>query len=164
MKKAVSILVSAICLVAVVFVAIFGTKPQGIVPKVYIESLTIKPSDDSEYRTNSEGAHQCIIHYDANQEIEYDGAFYMPYVFITEIAPENATDRSFAYSSNKKSVIDFPPDSENAHRRGAFLIKKVEGKDFEIAKITARPDDGGSGKADVLILVIVYNSSTGEDF
>ena len=69
MKKAVSILVSAIALLSIVFVAIFGTQPQGIVPIIYVESMRIKPIDESSYKVNNDGQPYCTISYDENKEV-----------------------------------------------------------------------------------------------
>lgn len=158
MKKGVAILVGAISLLAVVFVAIFGTRPQGIVPVVYISSLTIKPSDDSRYWTNQSGIHQCLIDYDPNKEV-FDGVdFYMPYVFVTEVLPDNATDRSFVYAlaNEYKDYIIFSK-GENSARQGAFLIKKkTDRKNPMVISISVRPEDGGSGEGDTLKVVLTY--------
>ena len=159
MKKTLSILVSAICLVAVIFVAVFGTKPQGIVPRVYIESLRIEPMDMSAYHDDESG-HYCVIAYDPALEIQYGEDYYMPYVFTTRILPDNATDRSFNYvvSSDYRDWIDFPPDNPDASRRGAFLIRRNTSKKVKMARVNVRPLDGGNGSGDELRIVLDYSS------
>lgn len=158
MKKAVSILVSAISLIAIIFVAIFGTKPQGIVPRIYIESLTIKPVDLSTYKEDEQNGNSCTIKYDENLETTDGENFYMPYIFTTEVLPKNATDQSFVYSiaENYKEYMDFPSKNALANRRGAFLIKKRTDKKFAIVRINVRPVDGGNGKGDSLTVVLNY--------
>lgn len=161
MKKAVSILVSAICLIAIVFVAIFGTKPQGIVEVTYISSLTIKPgSDGGEYSTTTDGSHQCVITYDPSKEMDDGENRFVPYQFTTEIAPENATNRSYHYTvaDNYKNTIDFPSQNEMAHKKGIFIIKRRTDKKRTSAIINVYPDDGGSGAGDELRVVILYDS------
>ncbi len=159
MKKGVAILVGAISLLAVVFVAVFGTRPQGIVPVVYITSLTIKPSDDSRYWTNNSGDHQCLINYDPDKEV-YDGEnYFMPYVFVTEVLPDNATDRSFVYTlaSEYNDFITFS-SGENSARQGAFLIKKrTDRKNPMVVSISVHPEDGGNGSRDTLKIVLTYD-------
>ncbi len=165
MKKGVSILVAAICLIAVAFVTIFGTRPQGIVPVVYISSLTIKPSDNSKYWTNSSGMHQCYIEYDPNKEI-YDGeAYYMPYIFVTEILPQNTTNRSFIYTISEQAK-DYMrlSDGDKAASQGAFLLKRHNDRmkdDPMIVTVNVTPQDGGSGKGDTLYVVIDYDKVYG---
>lgn len=156
MKKSVSLIVFAATVLAIVIVAIFGTKPQGIVPKIYIDSIAIKPSDNSEY--NSEKNTMRLI-YDTNQEVQYNDAYYMPYIFTTEVLPENATDRSFVYyfDESYKEYIDFPMDNDNAKYRGAFLIKKQTKKKFQIVKLFCKPLDGG--KADIASITVVLDYS-----
>ncbi len=159
MKKGVAILVTAISLLAVVFVAVFGTRPQGIVPVVYITSLTIKPSDDSRYWTNNSGVHQCLIDYDPNKEV-YDGEnYFMPYVFVTEVLPDNATDRSFVYTlANEYNDFITFSTGENSARQGAFLIKKkTDRKAPMVVSISVHPEDGGSGTGDTLKIVLTYD-------
>lgn len=159
MKKIVSALVSAVTLVAIVFVAIFGTKPQGIVPKVYIETLTVLPSDNSQYVKGDETKpDSMMLVYDASGEVEYDGVYYMPYIFKTEILPENATDRSFSYYVDdlSKTYMDFPPNSDSASKRGAFLIKKTTNRQFAVVDVHCRPLDGGKAKVSTLRVVIDY--------
>ncbi len=161
MKKIVSVLVAAITLVAIVFVAIFGTKPQGIVPKVYIDTLTILPSDNSQYQKGDKTKpDSMVLVYDPSGEVDYDGASYMPYIFKTEILPENATDRSFSYYVDdlSKSYMDFPPDSDSASKRGAFLIKKTTNKKFVVVDVHCRPLDGGKAQVSTLRVVIDYRS------
>ncbi len=159
MKKGVAILVGAISLLAVVFVAVFGTRPQGIVPVVYISSLTIKPSDDSRYWTNSSGGHQCLIDYDPNKEV-FDGEnYFIPYVFVTEVLPDNATDRSFVYTlaSEYDDYIIFATGERSA-RQGAFLIKKrTDRKAPMVVSVSVRPEDGGNGSGDTLKIVLTYD-------
>lgn len=163
MKKGVALLISAISLLAVVFVTIFGTKPQGIIPIVYISSLTIKPSDNSRYFTNDSGEHQMIIEYDPSKEI-YDGTSrYMPYIFVTDILPNEATNRNFVYtlSDDYKDYIIFS-NSETAPRQGAFLLKRIDDRpDPMVVSISVNPQDGGSGKGDTLKIVIVYDKVYG---
>ncbi len=161
MKKLVSVLVSAITLVAIVFVAIFGTKPQGIVPPIYIDSITILPSDNSSHKKGENGEPDTmVIAYDSSGEIAYDDVYYMPYIFKTEILPENATYRSFSYYVDdlSKTYMDFPPDSDNASRRGAFLIKKMTDKTFVVVDVHCRPLDGGKAETATLRVLIDYRS------
>ncbi len=161
MKKIVSVLVAAITLVAIVFVAIFGTKPQGIVPKIYMDSITILPSDNSQYQKGDETTpDSMVLVYDVAEEVIYDDVYYMPYIFKTEILPENATDRSFSYYVDdlSKTYMDFPPDSENASGRGTFLIKKMTDKNFVIVDVHCRPLDGGKASISTLRVVIDYRS------
>lgn len=159
MKKIVSVLVTAISLVAIIFVAIFGTKPQGIVPKVYIESITILPSDNSQYveKTDTEPA-KMLLTYDSSNEVIYDDICYMPYIFKTQIVPENATDRSFYYyvDDNSKTYMDFPPNSENASSRGAFLVRKHTDIRFAIVDVHCKTLDGGKADISTLRIVIDY--------
>ena len=158
MKKGVAILISAVCLVAVVLVAIFGTRPQGIVPVVYISSLTIKPSDNSAYKANSSGEHQCIIYYDAGLE-ESDGtSYYMSYVFVTDVLPDSVTNRSYVYTiaSEYSDFITFATGENSAHT-GAFLIKKHTDRKTYIASISVRPNDGGNGEGDTLKIILKYD-------
>ena len=158
MKKGVAILVSAVCLLAVVFVAIFGTRPQGIVPVVYISSLTIKPSDDSRYWTNKSGKHQCVITYNPDIEVLDGSEYYMPYLFTTEVLPDNTTNRSFIYTlaSDYSNFIVFA-SGENAARQGAFLIKKKTNIEKRSVSISVHPEDGGSGSGDTLLIVLDYS-------
>ncbi len=161
MKKGVGILISAICLLAVVLVAIFGTRPQGIVPVVYISSLTIKPSDDSRYWTNKSGDHQCLIVYNPDIEINDGENTYMPFLFTTEVLPDNATDRSFVYTlaSDYSDYMIFA-SGENAPRQGAFLIKKKTDRDSKhpyLLSLSVHPEDGGSGSGDTLKVVLDYS-------
>lgn len=160
MKKAVSILVSAISLIAIIFVAIFGTKPQGIVPRIYIESLTIKPLDMSSYVEDEKNGNYCTIKYDEDSEVRDDENVYMPYIFTTEVLPKNATDQSFAYSiaDNYKEYMDFPSNNPLANRRGIFLIKKRTDKKAALVRINVRPVDGGNGKGDSLKVIIDYRA------
>ncbi len=162
MKKVVMIIITAVTIVAMVFVAIFGTKPQGIVPSVYIEKITILPSDNSTYQEGQDenDVNKMVLVYDVSGELEYEGNYYMPYIFKTEILPENVTNRSFSYYVDdlSKSYIDFPPESENASSRGAFLIKRVTDKQFVIADIHCRALDGGKAKVSTLRLIIDYRN------
>ncbi len=163
MKKGVAVLVSAICLLAVVFVTVFGTRPQGIVPVIYITNLTIKPSDNSRYWTTDSGVHQCVIEYDPNKEVTDGEDCYMPYIFVTDILPENATNRSFVYTLAKEyeNYITFS-SGDQAARQGAFLIKKITDRaDPMVVSISVSPQDGGSGKGDTLKIVIVYDKVYG---
>ncbi len=159
MKKIVSVLVTAISVVAIIFVAIFGTKPQGIVPKVYIDSVTILPSDDSQYaeQTDTDYAKMVLV-YDESQEVIYNDVHYMPYIFKTQILPENATDRSFYYyvDETSKTYIDFPPDTENASSRGAFLIAKMNDIDFATVYVHCKTLDGGKAPISTLMIIIDY--------
>ena len=118
MKKAVSILVSAIALLSIVFVAIFGTQPQGIVPIIYVESMRIKPIDESSYKVNNDGQHYCTISYDENKEVTDGENSYMPYIFSTEILPKEATNQSFIYylDNNYKDFMNFPVDNPLANK------------------------------------------------
>lgn len=157
MKKSVSLIVFAATVLAIVIVAIFGTKPQGIVPKIYIDSLAIKPSDNSDYSAEKNSMR---LIYDTNQEVQYNDEYYMPYIFTTEVLPENATDRSFVYYFDEiyKDYIDFPMDNDNAKYRGAFLIKKQTKKKFQIVKLFCKPLDGG--KADIASINVVLDYSS----
>lgn len=161
MKKIVSVLVGAITLVAIVFVAIFGTKPQGITPKIYIDTLTILPSDNSQYQKGEDGKpDSMVLVYNVSEEVVYDDIHYMPYIFKTEILPENATDRSFSYYVDdlSKSYMDFPPGSDSASRRGAFLIKKTTNKKFVVVDVHCRPLDGGKADTSTLRVVLDFRS------
>ncbi len=157
MKKSVSLIVFAATILAIVIVAIFGTKPQGIIPKIYIDSLAIKPSDNSDYSAEKNSMR---LIYDTNQEVQYNDEYYMPYIFTTEVLPENATDRSFVYYFDEiyKDYIDFPMDNDNAKYRGAFLIKKQTKKKFQIVKLFCKPLDGG--KADIASINVVLDYSS----
>ncbi len=157
MKKSVSLIVFAATVLAIVIVAIFGTKPQGIIPKIYIDSLAIKPSDNSDYSAEKNSMR---LIYDTNQEVQYNDEYYMPYIFTTEVLPENATDRSFVYYFDEiyKDYIDFPMDNDNAKYRGAFLIKKQTKKKFQIVKLFCKPLDGG--KADIASINVVLDYSS----
>ena len=160
MKKAVSILVGAISLLAIIFVAVFGTKPQGIVPRIYIESLTIKPVDMSTYTIDEENGNYCTIKYDEDLETTDGENYYMPYIFTTEVLPNNVTDQSFVYSiaDNYKEYMDFPSNNALANRRGAFLIKKRTDKKVAMVRINVRPVDGGNGKGDSLRIILDYRA------
>ncbi len=157
MKKSVSLIVFAVSLLAIVFVAIFGTKPQGIVPKIYMESIQIKPSDNSQY---DETQNKMVLVYDEEQEVYYDGNYYMPYIFSTIVLPENATDRSFVYyfDESYKPFLDFPLDNEGAKFRGAFMVKKNVHKKFQAVKINCKPLDGGKAPVATLTVVIDYRN------
>ncbi|HBE99200.1 MAG TPA: hypothetical protein DDW18_04140 [Firmicutes bacterium] len=165
MKKLVSILVSAISLLAIVLVAIFGTKPQGITPIIYIDSIKILPSDNSEYK-EEDGKPSMLLVYDEMQEPDYGNGKenYMPYIFKTEILPENATNRSFTYfvDENSKAYIDFPPDNEGASSKGMFLVKKVTNKAYALVRIFCKPQDGGKAQIAELEVVIDYRSVQSE--
>ena len=158
MKKGVAILISAVCLVAVVLVAVFGTRPQGIVPVVYISSLTIKPSDNSVYKTTSSGEHQCTIFYDAGIEA-FDGAsYYMEYGFDTTVLPDSVTNSSYVYTiaSEYSDFMTFAV-GENSAQRGNFLIKKHTDVKFSIVEISVHPNDGGNGEGDTLKVILRYD-------
>lgn len=157
MKKSVSLIVFAVSLLAIVFVAIFGTKPQGIVPKIYMESIQIKPSDNSQY---DEEQNKMVLVYDEEQEVYYDGNYYMPYIFNTIVLPENATDRSFVYyfDDSYKLYLDFPVDNEGAKFRGAFMVRKNVHKKFQAAKINCKPLDGGKAPVATMTIVIDYRN------
>ncbi len=157
MKKSVSLIVFAATVIAIVIVAIFGTKPQGIVPKIYIDSIAIKPSDNSKY--DAEKNSMWLV-YDTNQEVQYNDSYYMPYIFTTEVLPENATDRSFLYyfDESDKDYIDFPMDNDNAKYRGAFLIKKQTKKRFKSVRLFCKPLDGGKAAVADITVVIDYYS------
>lgn len=162
MKKLASILVMAVTLIAIVFVAVFGTQPQGIIPKVYIETIQIQPSDGSQY---NEEKRTMVLKYDENQEFVYGETgheqYAMSYIFTTSIYPEDVTDRSFRYYIDEESTskyMDFPPDSESAPRRGAFLVKRVEDKKIATVTIFCRTLDGGKAPTDQLTVVIDYRS------
>lgn len=161
MKKLVSILVSAISLLAIVLVAVFGTRPQGITPIIYMDSIKILPSDSSPYKEEN-GKSTMVLVYDERQEPDYGNGKedYMPYIFKTEILPENATNRSFTYfvDESSKSYIDFPPNSEGASSKGMFLVKKVTDRPFATAIVSCRPQDGGKAEIASLTVVIDYRS------
>ena len=161
MKKLVYFLVLAVSFAAVILVAIFGTRPQGIVECIYIDTIKIKPSDESVYQEESDTeSAKMILVYDKNEELEYDGSFYMPYIFKTEISPLDVTNRSFSYYIDdvSKSYMDFPPQSENASKNGAFLIKRVTNKQFIVVDVHCRALDGGKAKIDTLRVIIDYRS------
>ncbi len=157
MKKSVSLIVFAASLIAIIIVAIFGTKPQGIVPKIYMESITIKPSDNSRY---DEEKNKMVLVYDVDQEVVYNEDSYMPYIFTTSVLPENATDRSFMYYFDDAYLdyINFPLDNEQAKYRGAFLIKKQTKKKFQIVKIFCKPLDGGKAPVASIDVVLDYSA------
>ena len=157
MKKSVSLIVFAISLITIVFVAIFGTKPQGIVPKIYMEKITIKTSDDSEYDAENS---KMVLKYDVEQEVQYDGEYYMPYIFMTSVLPENATDRSFIYyfDDSYRSYIDFPMGNDTAKYQGAFLIKKQTAKQYKIVKLFCKPLDGGKAPVASMTVILDYSS------
>lgn len=161
MKKLVSILVAAISLLAIVLVAVFGTRPQGITPIIYMDSIKILPSDNSQYK-ETDGKATMVLVYDEMQEPDYGNGkeSYMPYIFKTEILPENATNRSFTYfvDQSSKAYIDFPPDSENASSKGMFLVKRVTNKAFASVIVSCRPQDGGKAEIAILTVVIDYRS------
>ena len=70
MKKLVSILVAAISLLAIVLVAAFGPRPQGITPIIYMDSIKILPSDNSQYK-ETDGKATMVLVYDEMQEPDY---------------------------------------------------------------------------------------------
>ena len=160
MKKAVSILVSAIALLSIVFVAIFGTQPQGIVPIIYVESMRIKPIDESNYKVNNDGQPYCTISYDENKEVTDGENSYMPYIFSTEILPKEATNQSFIYylDNNYKDFMNFPVDNPLANKKGAFLIKRRKDVKKTIVIINVKPLDGGKCKGDSLMVILDYKS------
>lgn len=157
MKKSVSLIVFAASLIAIIIVAIFGTKPQGIVPKIYMESITIKPSDNSRY---DEEKSKMVLVYDVDQEVVYNDDAYMPYIFTTSVLPENATDRSFMYyfDDSYLDYINFPPDNEQAKYKGAFLIKKQTKTKLKVVKIFCKPLDGGKAPVASIDVILDYSS------
>lgn len=160
MKKSVALLVTAALTIAIVFVAVFGTKPQGIVPIIYIESLTIKPSETG---TFDEEEKSLVLAYDESKAVEYefDGevGHYMSYIFQTVIAPDSATSRSFRYWVADNKFVFFP--TETASKQGSILIKEPQNpaktKFFPI-EIHVDPNDGGAGKGDTINLIVDYRS------
>ena len=103
-----------------------------------------------------------VLVYDEMQEPDYGNGkeSYMPYIFKTEILPENATNRSFTYfvDQSSKAYIDFPPDSENASSKGMFLVKRVTNKAFASVIVSCRPQDGGKAEIANLTVIIDYRS------
>lgn len=161
MKKITVLLVSFVTVIAVVFVALFGTRPQGIVPVVYIESLTIEPGDGSQIKENPSLGKMLTLTYDPAQEVEVDGSHRaIPYLFTTKVLPEGVTNRRFEYYFDEEASSTFLSfaSSPEAPYSGAFLIKRYEKKRFAYATIHVRPLDGGSGKGDTLTLKIDYKS------
>lgn len=158
MKKITTTIVAAISVLLVVLVAIFGTKPQGIIEKVYIQSITINPSDDSQYDASRDPRTMVLV-YDINKEIVgADGNKYMPYIFNTSIAPENVTYRSFTYyiDENSKIYMDFPEENESARFKGIFFVKRVTDRKFGSVDVHCRATDGGKAPDDTLRVVIDY--------
>lgn len=159
MKKSVSILVSAISLLAIIFVAIFGTQPQGIIPIIYVSSIKIKPANIEEDKyTSGPTGNICVISYDSNKEVFDGDSYYMPYLFTTEILPKDATNQKFLYyfdENSLKQFIEFSPIA-GAANKGAFLIKRREDIKRTGFDLKVRSLDGKA--SDTLTVVLNYRS------
>lgn len=161
MKKGTLLLVSLVTVIAVLFVALFGTRPQGIVPVVYIESLQIEPGDGSEVKEDPSIGKYMTFVYDPSEETEItEGEKVVPYIFSTKVLPEGVTNSRFEYYFDQdaySNYLEFALSPE-APYSGAFLIKRQEAKRWGIVTINVRPLDGGSGKGDTLVLRIDYKN------
>lgn len=160
MKKITTTIVAAVTVLLVVLVAFFGTKPQGIIEVVYITSVTITPSDNSQYKEDGDPRSMLLV-YDVNKEIEgSDGNKYMPYIFNTKVLPEDATNRSFVYYIDENSTVymDFPSENETARYKGIFFVKRNFDKKFGSVDVHCRATDGGQAKDDTLRVIIDYRT------
>jgi|LAHS01.1.fsa_nt_gb hypothetical protein len=178
MKKTISVLVSAVALLAIAMVAFLGTKPVGIVTTVYINSVQIL--DDESHPIEWRDDHGIAVRrldvtfkadaYDAQSDTEY-----MYYVFDTEILPTNATHRSFLYYGANDAYVSFvdsnikkgPSSSSSstsagesqANNTGKVVIKRVKGDSHSdhLVTIYCKADDGGpAGIEDSIDFLILF--------
>jgi hypothetical protein len=181
MKKVISILVSAIALLAIVMVAFLGTKPVGIVTTVYINSVQILDSESHpvEWRDDQGIAVRRLdVTFKADAYDSKSNTEYMYYVFDTEILPANATHRSFLYYGAKDAYVSFVDSpikaektsisssktsssetSSQSNKTGKVVIKRVQGDNHteHLFTIYCKADDGGpAGVEDSIDFLVVF--------
>ncbi len=169
MKKSVALVVSLVSLIAIVFVAFFGTIPQNINEIVYINSLVVLDMDG---KAIPETSGRKFLHldfvsdpnlYDPVTETEY-----MQYFFTVEYNPGGTppTYEASLFSFDVQLDVDGLPliqPAEGDFTSGAILIKKRKNVDpsypaslVAVSNISCAPNDGGSGTGDSLVLIVSY--------
>lgn len=168
MKKGLLIFIAGVTILAFVLVGFLGSVPTGIVPIIYIESVSIR-SMFGENPTVNESTHVKTIdlnYYDRDRytSIELDGSNYIGYIFTTTVYPENVTYRNFQYSFGDNNFVIFNPDNVLAANAGSILIKENilsqamidAGKTKFKIDISCEAMDGGSAPEDTIRLVVDY--------
>ncbi len=155
MKKSVLIIIACLCILSIVFIAFFGVAPAGIIPTIYIDSVSILDSTGQEIEAEEGKDKKMTIEYETN--IIRDDTEYMQYFFSTRVLPSDCTQSLFDYSCPENQYVKV----ENS-RNGALIIKKMKLESntipFFTTKITLKASDGGkAGIEDNLILTIKYD-------
>jgi hypothetical protein len=169
MKKGVLIFIAGVTILAFVLVGFVGSVPTGIVPVIYIESLSIKSMFGENPIVNETTAVKTInVDYydrDSYTSIDIDGTNYIGYIFTTTVFPENVTYRSFQYSFGENNFVTFNPDNVMASNAGSILVKEYIRTPEMIAAgrwpkfkidISCEAMDGGNAPEDTIRLVIDY--------
>ncbi len=166
MKKSVLILISAITVAALVFVAVFGTMASGVIPVIYVSSIRILPDDrdESKITTQTIGEKEVKslrIRYDQSR-VTYDEDHNpcMPYWFSTEILPSDASNQKFTYSLPESRYIKFNASDDQSKSRGSILIYPKTAEEMAFSKtasvtVTVKANDA-KHKSDTLNFVVVY--------
>jgi hypothetical protein len=164
MKKGVALLVSAVALLAVLFVAFLGTNPVGIIPVIPIESVKILDMEGHSIEFNDDTGKRILAVNFSSLATDPDGNEYMFYIFDTEILPSNATNRKFLYYCSENPYVSFVGETntevatsgENgvskttANHTGKVVVTKPAGDTnttYEV-DIYCKPDDGHTGQSD----------------
>lgn len=174
MKKAISILVVAVALIAVVIVAFLGTNPVGIVVFTYIDSIEILDNNSNSIPWNDFGQRVLSLNFEADITDSGKGIAYMYYVFDTKINPEIVTYRSFVYYcaqdvyvtfntndvTETTSYLDSSEQQVQSNHSGQMLISRSLDDKAQIdhyIDIYCRADDNGrAGVEDSIGLLIHF--------
>jgi|GEM_PF-3048860 hypothetical protein len=169
MKKGILIFIAAITIVAFVLVGFLGSVPTGIIPIVYIDTISIKTMDGETPTINpSSGVKTISIDWydrDSFQTLTYEGETYIGYVFVTSVLPDNATNGvSFEYTVPENNYVILNPYSDISSHQGSFLIKQTvlspesitAGRTTKKVDVTVKATDGGLQPTDTVRLVIDY--------
>jgi hypothetical protein len=166
MKKGVLIFIAGITLLSFVLVGFIGSIPTGIVPVVYISSVTILDFNGNAPTINPATSVKAITieYYDRDKyaPFQYQGSEYIAYFFQTSVQPANATNRTFQYRVGENPYVIIDPDNDQASYKGLFFIKTLElaSIDAGITKfkthIYCNAKDGGNAPEDDILLTVKY--------
>jgi len=170
MKKGILIFIAAITIVAFVLVGFMGSVPTGIIPVVYIDTVSIKTMGGEDPTVNpSSGIKTIGIDWydrDSYQTITYADETYIGYIFVTSVLPDSATNvLSFEYTVPSNNYVILNPYSDISNRQGSILIKQAiltpeaiaSGRTTKKVDITVRATDGGLQPTDTVRLIIDYS-------
>jgi hypothetical protein len=169
MKKGILIFIAGVTIIAFILVGFLGSVPTGIVPVVYIDTISIRTMGGETPTLNpASGVKTVNVDWydrDSYQTITYNGDTYIGYVFVTVINPDSVTNQSFAYSVPENPYVILNPYSDKAKAQGAFFIKQVILTQAQIdgerttkkVDITVKATDGGREPTDTVRLIVDYS-------